>query len=197
MCTLYVDAGSMLNRKYRIIERDCARFMILPTIAFVIVELLAVLIPSISAFLIGDMGKQLLNGNHAAILSQIIPFLYSVTLIAFVTPFAGYIQNMFLTKYGFAYDTFLVERFIRMPALYAQKRELGELMERLEEDSAVYCFYQVMKRGSPLVMFLYLVLLFALALKMKYSLVYTIIIFIRAAIPLVWANYAGKKEVIK
>lgn len=86
----------MLNRKDRIIERDCARFMILPTIAFVIAELLAVLIPSISAFLIGDMGEQLLNGNHAAILSQIIPFLCSVILIAFVTPFAGYIQNMSL-----------------------------------------------------------------------------------------------------
>lgn len=69
-------------------------------------------------------------------------------------------------------------------------------MERLEEDSAVYCFYQVMKRGSPLVMFLYLVLLFALALKIEYSLVYTTIIFITAAIPLVWANYAGKKEAV-
>lgn len=186
----------MSKDKDRIIERDCARFMRFPTIALIIAELLALFIPSVSAFLIGDMGEQLLNGNRSAVLSQLGPFLCSVILIAFVTPFAEYIQNLFLTKYGFAYDAFLTDRFIRMPMLSAQKKELGELMERLEEDSAVYCFYQVLKRGRSLVMVIYLALLFALVMKREYDLIYTLIIFIMAAIPLVWANYAGKREAV-
>lgn len=186
----------MRKEKDRIIERDCASFMRLPAIALAFAELLSILIPSISALLIGDMGEQLLSGDRAAVLSQMVPFLCSVILIAFVTPFAGYIQNLFLTKYGFAYDAFLVERFIRMPMLSAQKKELGELMERLEEDSSLYCFYQVLKRARPPVMLLYLAALFVIVIKREYALIYTGIIFAAAALPVVWGNYSGKKEAV-
>lgn len=191
-----MKVNSKSKEKDRVIERDCARFMRFPTIALIITELLALLIPSVSALLIGDMSEQLLTGNRSAVLSQLGPFLFSVILIAFITPFSEYIQNLFLTKYGFAYDAFLADRFIRMPMLSAQKKELGELMERLEEDSAAYCFYQVLKRGRPLVMLLYLALLFVLVNNREYDLIYTLIIFIMAAIPLVWANYAGKREAV-
>lgn len=184
----------MHNEQDRIIEKECARFMRFPVIALIFAELLDILIPSFTAFLIGDMGEQLLSGNKVAVLSQIFPFLCSVVLIAFVTPFASYIENLFLTKYGFAYDAFLVERFIRMPMLSAQKKELGELMERLEEDSALYCFYQVLKRGRPVVMTIYLISLFAIVYRQDYSVIYTIIVFALAAVPLLWSNYSGKRE---
>ena len=184
----------MRNEQDRIIEKECAHFMRFPIIALIIAELLDIIIPSFTAFLIGDMGEQILSGNKVAVLSQIFPFICAVVLIAFVTPFASYVENLFLTKYGFAYDAFLVERFIRMPMLSAQKKELGELMERLEEDSALYCFYQVLKRGRPIVMSIYLIFLFAFVYKQDYSVVYTIIVFVLAATPLLWANYSGKRE---
>lgn len=182
----------MNKTKRRLIERDCARFTRSSAAVRIVSELLAIAAPTLSALLIGDMADYLLNGDTAMILSRLPYFATAVAITALVVPLAELAENILLTKYGFAYDTFLTDRFIRLPLLVAQKTEAGAVMERLEEDSAAYCFCQVFKRCRPIVLAAYLGMLVYAAIAKEIDLLFILATVLFSSLPVVWAELFGK-----
>lgn len=176
------------------IERDCARFMRVPTLMRIGSELLSIAGPTVSALLIGDMADDLLNGDTAGILAQLPYFAASVAIIALVVPLSELAVNLLLTRYLFAYEAFLADRYIRLPLLTAQQMEAGEVMERFEDDADEYSFAQVFKRCRPPVLAIYLAALVYVVIQRGLDPLFMLAIVLFSAMPVVWAKLsAGTK----
>lgn len=176
------------------IEHDCARFMRVPTALRIASELLSVAAPTVSALLIGDMADDLLVGDTAGILAQLPRFAASVAITALVVPLSELAMNLLLTKYLFAYEAFLADRYIRLPLLTAQRMESGEVMERFEDDADEYSFAQVFKRSRPPVLAIYLAVLIYIAIQRGLDPLFMGAIMLLSAMPVVWARLsAGTK----
>src|SRR5699024_3739800 len=135
----FQEVNAMSNNRTRQLKRDCRAF--LPGVIFLcfLHRLTGLATPTFLARLMGDMSDSLLRLDTPAILSALPPFLCAVSLQVLLVPGWKLVLNLLLTKQGFSYDAFLMNKFIRLPLSSVEKVEAGALMERLEEDSAALC----------------------------------------------------------
>lgn len=176
------------------IARDCAGFMRASALMRVVYELLLIASPTLSAFLIGDMVDYLLAGNTEMILERLPFFILAILFISVVVPLARLVENLLLTKDGFAYDSFLAERFIRMPLIDAQQLDVGAVIERFEEDSAAYCFCRVYRICRPPVLVIYLAVLSYILVVRQINGVFIAAIMLLSVLPIIWANVSSETK---
>jgi len=139
------------------IKRDCCRFMRTAIIASLLHRLVNIAAPTVAAWMIGDMANYLMSLDGEAIAAGFPSFLCAVIFQVVVAALLNLALSLLLTKQGFAYDGFLMEKFIRLPLHIVETTDAGSVMERLEEDSAAFCWNQMTLHAYPGAILMYFV----------------------------------------
>lgn len=173
---------------------DCRKFMRTAIIASFFHRLINVAAPTIAAWMIGDMANHLLILDGEAISAGMPAFLCAVFFQVVVAALFNLRLNLLLTKQGFAYDGFLMEKFIRLPLHIVQTTDAGSVMERLEEDSAAFCWNQMILHAYPgAILLCFAVFGFAMV-QNGCHIIFTLTIVILAALPVIRAARIGKHQ---
>ena len=140
------------------------------------------------------MANHLLTLNTAAIASGMPLFLCAVffqVVVAMLLDLAG---NLLLTRKGFDYDGFLMEKYIRLPYKTLQTMEAGAFMERLYEDSAKFCFNQVALCTNPFSIGVSIAVFCGVMADGECPVLFALLIVLLAAIPAYRAAHIGKRQ---
>lgn len=173
---------------------DCKRFMRNAIVASFFHRLTKLAAPIVAAWMIGDMANYLLILDKDAIANGMGAFLCAVFFQVVVSAIFNLMLNLLLTKQGFAYDGFLMEKFIRLPLQTIQNTDSGSVMERLEEDSAAFCWNQMVLYAYPGAIFLSAAVFGYATAANGCHIVFVLAIVLLAAIPVVRAEYIGKRQ---
>ena len=162
----------MSESNSKIIRRDVRRKYLLPIIVRVFSDFLAIALPSVAAMLIGTMSDSLLALDRGAIMAQLPRFGAAMLLDVLLTPLLQMEENVLLTKIGFGYDVFLVNRFFEKRLIDIENSDSGAVMERLEIDSAAFAFDQIWLFTRPVILAGYVAVIVYMVLSEGYHLVY-------------------------
>lgn len=176
------------------IKRDCCRFMRTAIIASLLHRLVNIAAPTIAAWMIGDMANHLLVLDREAIAAGLPSFLCAVIFQVVVVALLNLALNLLLTKQGFAYDGFLMEKFIRLPLRMVETTDAGSVMERLEEDSAAFCWNQVTLHAYPGAILMYFVVFGYTMIQNDCHVVFALAIILLAALPIIRTIFIGKRQ---
>ena len=175
-------------------RKDCLHYMKGAVFVRIISDILAIALPTVSAYLIGNMADAMLALDMGAIMGYLPSFILSLVLVIIAAPLFMFYENVLLTRKGFDFDAFLMGRMIRKNLRAIEKTDFGEVVERLEDDSAAFCWNTVMLYSRPLVIIGYFIALF---LMMRGEGGKSVYFFIVALVPMVpvlkMLLVAGKK----
>lgn len=162
----------MSESNSKTIRRDVRRNYFLPIIVRVFSDFLAITLPSVAAMLIGTMSDSLLALDSSAIMAQLPRFGVALLLNILLTPLLQMEENILLTKIGFGYDAFLVNKFFEKQLIDIENSDSGAVMERLEIDSSDFAFDQIWLFTRPVVLAGYVAVIVYMVLSEGYNLVY-------------------------
>lgn len=146
------------------IRHDGLKFYFTPVLVRIFSDFSGLALPTVTAMLIGGMTDSLLALDMAAVTAQLIPFCLAMVLSVLLVPLLGLWENILLTKRGFSYDTFLMERFMRKPLAEIQQIDSGTVTQRLMEDSISFSFHLLWIYSRPVILFGYVGVLTCLVL---------------------------------
>lgn len=141
-----------LNRRIR---RECLTYMKSVTAAHFWARLLAIAMPTVNAFLIGNMADHLLQLHLPGILNTLPYFLLALLITVLGEPLATLWLYLHMANQAFAYDVALISRFIRKPLRDIQQVEYGEVMQRFDGDLGDFCWNTVFLFSLPFVLAAY------------------------------------------
>ena len=173
-----------MGEQKRLIRKDCRKFLRGVICASFLHRLINIAAPTLAAWLIGDMASALLALDKTAILTRLPAFVCAVLVQVAGVAGAELALNLLLTKQGFAYDSFLMDRFIHLPLLQIQRVEAGAVMERLEEDAAAFCWNQMTLCAYPAVAAVFGAGVIAAFFRSGCPVIFALTIFALAALPL-------------
>lgn len=173
-------------------RRDCRKYMAGAMVMSFFHRLTSVAAPMAAAWLIGDMANHLLTMNSEAIIAGLPGFLCAVFFQVIGVALFNLSLNLLLTKQGFAYDAFLMEKFIRLPLEIIQTTSSGAVMERLEEDSAAFCWNQMVLYAYPGAIAICAGVFAQLIVREKFPMLFVLTILILAALPIFRAKLVGE-----
>ena len=118
-----------MREQKRRIRKDCRKLLRGVICASFLHRLTNIAAPTLAAWLIGDMASALLALDKAAILTRLPAFVCAVLVQVAGTAGTELALNLLLTKQGFAYDSFLMVKFIhplRIPRRCGDFRSGGD-----------------------------------------------------------------------
>ena len=177
---------------YKQMRRDCRQYMGGAILMSFFHRLTSVAAPMAAAWLIGDMANHLLTLNREAIQVGLPGFLWAVFFQVMGVAVFNLSLNLLLTKQGFAYDAFLMEKFIHLPLETIQTTSSGAVMERLEEDSAAFCWNQMVLCAYPGAIAICTVVFVHIILRERFPVIFVMTILFFAALPIFRAKLVGK-----
>lgn len=184
----------MNHNDHKQIKNDCREFLRTAIFVSFLHRLTNIASPTIAAWLIGDMTNHLLNLDVVAILSSMPSFLCAVFFQVIVVSIFNLVLNLLLTKQGFAYDSYLMEKFIHLPLSTVQTVDAGSVMERLEEDSAAFCWNQMTVCAYPCAIIVFALVLGYILFDNGCHIIFALTIVLLAALPIVRTAYIGKAQ---
>lgn len=179
-------------KRYKQMRRDCRKFMAGAMVMSFFHRLTSVVAPMAAAWLIGDMANHLLTLNREAIQEGLPGFICAVCFQVVGVALFNLSLNLLLTKQGFAYDAFLMEKFIRLPLETIQTTSSGAVMERLEEDSAAFCWNQMVLRAYPGAIAICAVVFVQMIVWEKCPMLFVLTILFLGALPIFRAKLVGE-----
>ncbi len=182
------------KRTLRRIERDCVHIMLPCFLLHFCSEMLALTLPAVSSWMIGDMADALLQLDAAQIRSRFALFVLAFLLNVFLQPLVSFWECRQLTRLGFAYGNFLYGKFLRLPLATAQSLDTAALVQRIDTDSTDYYFLLMQKWTRPFTMAVYCALMAVFFLQRQTDLVFLGAILLLAAVPLVRAGWNAKAK---
>ncbi len=184
-----------MNRKRnRQMRRDCRKQMAGAIAMASLFTLMSVGIPTVAAWLVGSMTDDLLILNKAAILAQMPPFVCAVLLQVVGAAGLELALNLLLTKKDFAYDSFLMNRFLHLPLKTIEGTDAGTVMERLEEDAAAFCWNQITICAYPAAIALFGGVTWYLLAKDNCPAVFGCAVAALAALPVLRSAWIGEAQ---
>lgn len=177
---------------YKQMRRDCRKYMAGAMVMSFFHRLTSVAAPMTAAWLIGDMANHLLTLNREAIQGGLPGFICAVFFQVVGVALFNLSLNLLLTKQGFAYDAFLMEKFIRLPLEIIQTTSSGAVMERLEEDSAAFCWNQMVLRAYPGAIAICAVVFAQMIVREKFPMLFVLTILFLGALPIFRAKLVGE-----
>ncbi len=178
----------------RQMKQDCRKFMAGSIVTNFFLRLTDIAAPTFAAWMIGDMANHLLTGNRQGILAGLPGFFCAVFFQVVVVSLFRLEHNLLLTKQGFSYDSFLMERFIRLPLTVADTTDADAVMERLEEDSAGFCWNQITLLAYPAAIVLYGVIFTYVMVSSHCHVLFAVTVLVMAALPVLRAVRTGKRQ---
>lgn len=177
---------------YKQMRRDCRKYMGGAILMSFFHRQTSVAAPMAAAWLIGDMANHLLTLNREAIADGLPGFLWAVFFQVIGVALFNLSLNLLLTKQGFTYDAFLMEKFIHLPLETIQTTSSGAVMERLEEDSAAFCWSQMVLCAYPGAIAICVGVFVHIILRERFPILFVVTILFFAALPIFRAKLVGK-----
>ncbi|MDE7209983.1 MAG: hypothetical protein K2O03_00905, partial [Lachnospiraceae bacterium] len=184
----------MRNGVNRQIERDCLRQM-WPAFALHFVQgVLALAVPLVTSWMIGDMADALLRLDTRRIRGRFLVFLLAFLLDVLVQPMFRMWENRVLTKRGFGYGNQMFCRYLRLPMKKAREIDTAALVERIDTDTTMYYFLLMQKWTRPLTFLIYLMLLTVMFRTGNFHPLFILAMLALAGVPVVRATVNGRKK---
>lgn len=176
------------------IKKDCRKFLRKAIVVCFFHRLFNIIAPTLVAWLIGNMASHLMALDRQAILPGLPSFVCAVFIQVVIVAVFHLSLNLLLTKQGFAYDGFLMNKFIHLPLSHVQTLEAGVVMERLEEDSAAFCWNQMTLCAYPAVAGVFAVVLMVAFWENDCPAFFALTIVTLAALPIIRTAYIAKEN---
>lgn len=174
------------------IRRDCLHYMSGAIIIRFFLDLTALIAPSITAWMIGDMADALLMLDMQNITSRFPLFIAALTINVLGVSLLQLLENLLLTVNGFSYNRYLVGRYLRLPLAQTQTYDYSAVVTRCEMDITNYYFHQIYRYTRPFVLFFYFLLLSIAIYKNQYPIGLVFLLSL-AVLPIIRANHVGIK----
>lgn len=178
----------------RRIERDCVHLMLPCFLLHFCSEMLALTLPAVSSWMIGDMADALLQLDVVQIRSRFALFVLAFLLNVFLQPAMSFWECRQLTRLGFAYGNFLYGKYLHLPLATAQSLDTAALVQRIDTDSTDYYFLLMQKYTRPFTMAIYCILMAVFFLSHQTDLIFLGAMLLLAAVPLVRAGWNAKAK---
>ena len=175
-------------------RRDCLRYMKYTGIAYFFSQFFMIALPSVNALLIGNMADALLSLDTQAIVRLLPGFSAAMLLTVFLSPLFTMVEYTEMNQYGFAYDAFLINRFIHKPLKDIKRADTGELLERLEGDLGDFCWYIVYIYFLPALLIAYAGLMAFLLLREGIPIPFLLCLLLLPSLSVIKAQISGKKK---
>lgn len=167
------------------IRRDCHRTMWPCYLLGGFGTLLSFLVPTLAAWLVGDMADNLLALNVSAIQEKLPTFLLAIVLEAIILPLVQMLNSLLLVRRGGRYQTLLMGRILRRP-LTALHGETGAgTAEHIMAHAPAYYFIQISKCALPVTVVIYGAALFGTLAAEQIPLIFAIVVLLLAGLPLI------------
>ena len=149
----------MDKKEQKRLRKDCLRLMYPCMILHFIKEAMTLVVPTLCAWMIGDMTDALLAMDLESIGERIPLFLLAVCLQVIVLRLVTLWENLLLTQKGMEYDEYLLGRYLRRPLEATESVEGATLVYRLDVDAVNYYFNQIQKWTRPATFLVYILFL--------------------------------------
>lgn len=182
----------MDKRVSKAISRDCRQVMWPCYLLSSFCTLLSFLIPTLAAWLVGDMTDSLLSLDILSIKTRLPAFLIAIVLEAVFLPIIQMLNDLLLVRQGGCYMTLLTGRLLRRPLTAFHKETGATVAEHIMAHAPAYYFIQISKYTLTMTTVVYgAVLLFTLFIE-KIPLTFSITVLIFAGLPLIRTAIFGK-----
>lgn len=178
------------------IRRDCHRFMLPCYLLTGGWRLLSLLLPTVTAWLLGDMTDALLALDTAAIRSRMVPFLTAILLEAVAQQILDMVSDMVLNRQGCRYTAFLVGRLLRRPLSAFHEETGATVAEHAMVDAPGYYFTQISKFTLPAACMAFGIVLPGVLWTRGFHPVFGAAVLLLAAIPLLRTAVIGKLDAL-
>lgn len=182
----------MDKRIIKAIRRDCRRIMWPCYLLGAFCALLSFLVPTLAAWLVGDMTDSLLSLDVPSIKVKLPAFLIAIVLEAVFLPLVQMLNSLLLVRQGGCYQTLLMGNLLRRPLTAFHKETGATVAEHIMAHAPSYYFIQISKYTLPMTTVVYgSVLLYTLFME-KIPLVFSVTVLIFAGLPLIRTAIFGK-----
>lgn len=175
-------------------RHDCHKYMWGSYILYALREIFSLVLPTIIAWLVGDMTNSLLSLDKVAIQQRLVPFLLAIILEVFVSKTEDLFTDMVIIREAANYQSKLLERCMRRPLASLQKETGATIAEHLMNDIPEYYFNQIIKMTSWVIYVCYLVALSLVLWKERLHPIYVGALFLLGTIPLWKSVFLAKKQ---
>ena len=176
------------------IEYDCVYQMWTAFALHFVQEVLALTVPLLTSWMIGDMADALLRLDIGRIRGRFLIFLLAFFLDILVQPLFHFWENMVLTKRGFGYCKQIFCRYLYLPTKRAQELDTGALVERIDNDTTDYYFLLMEKWTRPFTFLVYLSFLTVMFVRGNFPFLFILVMLILAAFPVLRAVVNGRRK---
>ncbi len=175
----------MDKRIIKAIRRDCHQIMWPCYLLSAFCTLLSFLVPTLAAWLVGDMTDSLLSLDVPSIQERLPAFLIAIALEAVFLPLVQTLNSLLLVRQGGRYQTLLMGRILHRPLTAFHKETGATVAEHIMAHAPAYYFIQISKYTLPMTTVVYgSALLFTLFIE-KVPLTFSVTILIFAGLPLI------------
>lgn len=169
------------------IRRDCIRIMYPAFFLLLLRKSLMLVLPVITARLLGDMTDALLHLNFPAIQPKLAGFAVTVLLDTLSRPLLLFTENVALVKRGYRYSDSLYYRYLRSSMKTAGTIDAATLVERSNGDTTEY-YYTLMEQCTiPISLFLGALSLLLGFKEQQLPLPFVLTMLVLATVPLIRA----------
>lgn len=184
----------MDKKVLKAMRSDCHREMWPCYVSFAVKELLSLIIPTLAAWLLGDMTNALLALDLPAIKSRFVPFIIAVMLEAMFLPLIRMLESLLMVRRAGHYEVFLMERLLHRP-LSALKGETGATVaEHTIIHVPDYYFIQICKFTLPIACLGYALTVLAVVFSSELHPIFVAAVLLLSAVPLLRTAIIGKLD---
>lgn len=184
----------MDKKVIKAVRRDCHRIMWPCYVFDSLSTLLKFIVPTVSAWLIGDMTNALLVLDADYISTRIFPFFIAIILEAVVLPLSTMLDSMVIVKQAGRYEVSLMERLLHRP-LSALSGETGtSVAEHTIVHAPDYYYIQMGKFSLPVIILIYGGTLLRILYVGELHILYVLAIMLLAAVPLLRTALIGRRN---
>lgn len=184
----------MDKKVVKAIRTDCHRVMWPCYVSNGLCRLMSLLIPTLAAWLVGDMTDALLALDVVAIRSRMLFFVVAIGLEMIAMPLFRMTDNLLIVRQAGRYEAFLMKRLLRRPL----SAYLGETGATIAEHTIVhtpdYYFTQICKFTLPVTCIVNSMVLLAVLFTRALHPVFALFVFLFAAVPLLRSTIIGKQN---
>lgn len=176
------------------IRRDCMRYMKQVTVTSFCADFLMIAMPTVNAYMIGNMTDYLIALDMPGILYSLPSFLVAILLTVLAAPLFTMWKYVQMSKNGFGYDSYIVNRFLHKPLREIQQSDFGTVIERVEGDLGDFCWNTVLLYSLPLVIAGYAVLIGWTMIHSESPVLFAAALTVLPPLPVIKAQLWGQKK---
>lgn len=180
-------------------KADCDRYMRGYYFLYAVREIIGLVIPVVSAGLIGDMTNSLIHSNANGIKARIFPLAITIFVQVILAQGEELWMNMHLIRSAAKYQSFLLEKMINKNVSDIRRQTGATVAECIMTDVPAFYFNQGIKKTSWFVYLIYVSVLGIVFYVQRFSILFIFVLMLVASFPMIKSKFFASKlaELVK